>query len=120
MYMCENGHTFCKSEALSEPEVGEDENSYDVYSNVAAKHCPICNFVEVSNKDIGLYLQKITGITREEIFAEIKAVNKRRKKLKDHEYVESVCIRTGTTSQDILKALKDKYLCYDQFLKDLK
>ena len=39
----------------------------------------------------------------------VKSVNKRRKKLRDEEYVEYVCRQLGITTTELLKQLDDKF-----------
>lgn len=119
MYRCVNEHTFCESEALGEVEENsEDEDGWDGDNyNIPEKNCPICNFVEASNSDIGKYFEKIYGITRESVFEEVKKINKRRKKLRDYEYVEYVCRTKEINMQDLLVDLKSRFKDYASFLE---
>ena len=76
MYECENGHTFCKKEAVG---VGEDEEinledgeELDEYQ-VPAKYCPCCQFQAVSDGDIITYFMKEKGLDREGVAKMFKA-----------------------------------------------
>jgi len=116
MWECENGHIFCNDEAMEDIVLGEDDEEYEI----PEKFCPICNFIESSKVDLAKYLEKTTSITRDEIFEEIKKVNKRRKKLYDTEYVDAICVRTGITTTEILPKLKKEFKNYKAFLKFLR
>ncbi len=48
MYQCENGHTFCEFHAL---EVDEEEGFDDRYE-VKEKHCPVCQFKVMTDRDL--------------------------------------------------------------------
>jgi len=61
-----------------------------------------------------------SGITEEEVFAEIKQANKRRKKLYDGEYVTYVYAKKGIQEADLLKELKEKFGTYKAFLESLR
>ena len=76
---------------------------------VSEKYCPLCNFEELDFGDARKYLLKITKYTEEEVLDWVKSVNKRRKKLRDEEYVEYVCRQLGITTTELLKQLDDKF-----------
>lgn len=82
--------------------------------------CPICQFIEVGNADFCKHLEKKTGITRDEIFAQVKAQSKRRRKLYDTEYVTLVCMQTGIDVSAELASLKEQYGTYKAFLAAVK
>jgi len=48
MCECENGHTFCTSHTLN---VDEEDEIEDMYS-VGAKHCPVCQFQSMTDRDL--------------------------------------------------------------------
>lgn len=77
--------------------------------------CPICQFIEYSNGDLAEYLEKEYKVSRDEVFAEIKKLNKRRKKLYDSEYVVEVCKRFNLNPAEIIVSLKDRFGTYRAF-----
>ena len=81
--------------------------------------CPICQFIEYSDYDLCKYLEKTTGIEREEAFAEVKKYNKRRKKLYDSEYITYVCQKCNLNPVEIVCQWKDKFGTYENFKKFL-
>ena len=63
---------------------------------------------------------KTTPFTLEEVFEEIKKVNRRRKKVYDNEYVEYVMKTLEITADQLLQELKTKFPKYTDFLKHLR
>ena len=114
MYECENFHVFCVSHAIGD-NIDIEEN-YEV----SEEYCPFCNYKEMSYRDIQRYFLKITTITTDEVFAEVKKVNKRRRKLYENEYVEYVLKANGWTSDNILDELKERFPKYSDFKKYLR
>jgi len=82
--------------------------------------CPICMFKIISSSDIIDYMQKTTGVTKSEVFAEIKSQNKRRRKLYDSEYIEFVCKKLNKSKDDVQKDIIDKFGNSDNFYKFLE
>ena len=82
--------------------------------------CPICNFIEYSESDLSKYLLKEYGISRDEVFAEVKAFNKRRKKLYDNEYITYVCKRFNLNPTEIVASWKDRFGTYAAFEEYLR
>lgn len=93
---------------------------YVAENGESEEFCPICQFVEVGNADFCKHLEKKTGITRDEIFAKVKAQNKRRRKLYDVEYVTLVCMQAGIDVSAELASLKAQYGTYKAFLESVK
>lgn len=118
MCECVNGHTFCCEHLLEveEYEAKESDNYYDV----PEKHCPICQFIEYSEADLSAYLLKGYGVPRDEVFAEVKKFNKRRKKLYDGEYITYVCQKFNLTPAEIVSGWKEKFWTYENFSKNIK
>jgi len=120
---CQNGHTICESEMLEQEDGSvadlNDDDGESRYS-VEERFCPICQFMVSSKPDIHRYFAKTTTITEEEVFAEIKAANKRRKKLYDGEYVTYVYAKLNIQEADLLKELKEKFGTYSAFRESLK
>jgi len=79
------------------------------------KYCPICQMIEFANSDLADYLEKRTDATREEAFAEVKKLNKRRKKLYDNEYVMYACQKSGIAMEDLVTEIKEKFSTYAAF-----
>lgn len=140
MYECENGHTFCEDEILEEPNykeflqqsiedsellkkldtIDEDEiqelaMDYEFRYYLPEKYCPICNFVVYSDRDMSTYLAKTKNITRDEVFTEIKKINKRRKKLYDSEYIQYICSKFNLTEKELIDEVKSKFNTYKTF-----
>ena len=87
----------------------------DGYYGVPEESCPICQFIEYSNHDLAKYLEKEYGVSRDEVFAKVKELNKRRKKLYDFEYVTEVCLRFGLNPTEIVAGLKNRFVTYRAF-----
>ena len=77
--------------------------------------CPICQFIEYSERDLSAYLLKEYKIPRDEVFAEIKRFNKRRKKLYENEYITYVCKRFDLNPTEIVAEWKEKFGTYQKF-----
>lgn len=145
MIECENGHTFCESEMLYEPtradlikaaleykyhEFTEEElvnmDDDQIFREVEMRYelperfCPICQFIEYSTSDLSEYLEKKYSVSRDEVFAEIKKLNKRRKKLYDTEYIAHVCSRFGVTPAAVVAGWKEEFGTYGKFKKWLR
>lgn len=148
MYECVNGHIFCCDEALDMPnkkemvkliledkynrcseaelfEMDEDElfNKHLTdggYYAVPECMCPICQFIEYSEYDLSAYLLKEYGVSREEVFAEVKKLNKRRRKLYENEYITYVCKKFDLNPTEIVASWKERFGTYNQFKKWLR
>ena len=77
--------------------------------------CPICQFVEYSEYDLSKYLLKEYKIPRDEVFAEVKQINKRRKKLYENEYITYVCKKFNLVPAEIVNDWKRKFSSYAEF-----
>jgi hypothetical protein len=113
--VCENDHTFCESHLTKDKKFTDEDDYY-----VSSECCPICQYEDMSYSDMRRYFLKTTTVTEDEVFSEIKKVNKRRKKLYDNEYVEYAMKANGTTADDILTKLKELYPNYNSFIKFLR
>lgn len=82
--------------------------------------CPICQFIEYSEYDLSAYLLKEYGISRDEVFAEVKQLNKRRKKLYENEYITYVCKKFNLNPAEIVANWKEKFESYSEFKKWLR
>lgn len=90
------------------------------YYEVPECVCPICQFIEYSEYDLSAYLLKEYGIPRDEVFAEVKQFNKRRKKLYENEYITYVCKKFELNPTEIVAEWKDKFGTYSEFKKWLR
>ena len=90
------------------------------YYEVPECVCPICQFIEYSEYDLSAYLLKEYGIPRDEVFAEVKQFNKRRKKLYENEYITYVCKKFELNPTEIVTNWKEKFCTYSEFKKWLR
>jgi hypothetical protein len=110
--VCENGHNIC-NEHLNGDYDKDDE------CQLLEKFCPICQFKDYSNYEMATYLEKTRKISRDEVFAKIKAVNKRRRKLYDEEYINYVLDKNSLTDDDVINEIKEKFQVYKEYRKFL-
>lgn len=119
---CEND---CEVQAFTPDELSEmsDDDMIDVIMEdceIPECMCPICQFEEYSENDMALYLLKEYKVPRDEVFAEIKKTNKRRRKLYDHEYIAYVASKFGLNLGEIQASWKEKYKTYAEFIDRLQ
>lgn len=79
--------------------------------------CPICQFIEYSQSDMAKYLEMKYGVPRDEVFAEVKKFNRRRKKLYDIEYIAHVCKLYNLNPSEIVAGWKSEFKSYREFAK---
>ena len=128
MFECINGHLICTEEAVMnfdewQNSLGLEENDdsgVNPWNEVPEKMCPICSMLQFCQEDLGAYLLKKTGIPKAEVFAVVKAANKRRKKLYDTEYVMYALTKTGIRMEDLIAEIKTKFPTYKEFMKGCK
>ena len=107
-------------------EMGEDEfleiyfHLDDARSSIPEECCPICQFYEYSNSHLARYLEKKYQVSRDEVFAQIKQVNRRRKKLYDSEYITEVCKRYNLNPAEIVSGLKERFGTYANFYRYIR
>jgi hypothetical protein len=89
------------------------------YYEVPECLCPICQFIEYSEYDLSAYLLKEYGISRDEVFSEVKQLNKRRKKLYENEYITYVCKKFDLNPTEIVASWKEKFGTYKNFKDSL-
>ena len=82
--------------------------------------CPICQFEEYSESDMSKYLLKKYGVPRDEVFAEVKKINRRRKKLYESEYITYVSQKFGLNVGVIQAEWKERFKTYKEFAKNLR
>jgi len=130
MFECINGHVICTEEAVESFDTWHDEynkleeageeSGEGIHYQVPEKYCPFCCMIEFTQSDLAAYLLKKHGISRDEAFAQVKAANKRRKKLYDSEYVMYVLTKTNGKMEELLAEIKAKYPTYKEFRASLK
>ena len=116
----------CRDYSEDELLVMEDD---DLFNNFCSENgyyevlecvCPICQFIEYSEYDLSVYLLKEYGIPRDDVFAEVKRLNKRRKKLYENEYITYVCKKFNLNPTEIVANWKEKFGTYSNFKKWLR
>lgn len=100
---------------MEEDDLFENFCSDGGYYDVPECVCPICQFIEYSEYDLSAYLLKEYGISRDEVFAEVKQLNKRRKKLYENEYITYVCKKFNLNPAEIVASWKEKFGSYNEF-----
>jgi hypothetical protein len=100
----------------TEEEIDEENDDYEWDINeIDEACCPICNYQEISYGDAASYLLKKYKVSREEVFAKVKEVNKRRKKLYDEEYVKYVFEKEGLNDDSFIETIKATFSTYSAY-----
>ena len=122
-----NYRTDCYEETTEEELLDMDEDGLFIdfcsdggYYGVPECVCPICQFIEYSEYDLSRYLQKEYHESRDEVFAKVKQLNKRRKKLYENEYITHVCSKYSLNPTEIVASWKEKFGTYSNFSKWLR
>lgn len=102
---------------MEEDELFDEFCSDGGYYEVPEHMCPFCQFIEYSEYDLSRYLQKEYNESRDEVFAKVKQLNKRRKKLYENEYITHVCSKYGLNPTEIVASWKEKFGTYSNFAK---
>lgn len=110
-----SNYTVEELEKMSEEELFDNFCSDDGYYGVPECVCPICQFIEYSESDLSKYLEKEYGVSRDEVFAKVKQLNKRRRKLYESEYITEVCQRYNLNPTEIVTMWKEKFGSYHNF-----
>ena len=128
MFQCENGHTVCFDEAVTDLDEaeeqaekeckakGEEFDRGEFYYEAPESVCPICSMIAFSQSDLKAYLKKLTNITDDEVFKIVKEANRRRRKLYDSEYVDYATKKVGLTAESLKTQIKDKFKTYSEFM----
>lgn len=115
-YSCVNDHDLC-SDCVREDV--EDSETYDIKE----KHCPICSFEVSDEHDIFRFLEKTSGISRNEVYnyrlAFFPKLTNDNKTVRVEDYLSYVCARKGITLIEIRAYLKNRFKKYSKFLKFL-
>jgi len=115
-------HDFDRDKCKFCPECGKEAwvEDEEQDGNLSSKCCPICQFKDYSESEMATYLEKTRGVSRDEVFAKVKAINRRRKKLYDSEYITHVCEKFSLTDETILKEVKDKFGVFEKYSEFLR
>lgn len=116
------GNTYTEEEefaAMDEDIIFDEWITDGGYYEVPECMCPICQFIEYSEYDLSAYLLKEYGISRDEVFAEVKQLNKRRKKLYENEYITYVCKKFDLNPTEIVAGWKEKFGTYSKFRQEI-
>ena len=81
--------------------------------------CPICQFEEYCDEDMAKYLERKYKVSRDEVFAEVKKLNRRRRKLYDSEYIAYVTYKFDLNLGEIQSGWKKEFGTYKNFKKYL-
>jgi hypothetical protein len=92
----------------------------DGHYDVPECTCPICQFIEYSEYDLSAYLLKRYGVSRDDVFAEVKKLNKRRRKLYENEYITHVCREFKLNPAEIVAGWRATFDTYNEFKKWLR
>ena len=106
--------------ALDEDKIFKEFYTESGYYEIPECMCPICQFIEYSEYDLSAYLLKEYGISRDEVFEEVKQLNKRRKKLYENEYITYVCKKFDLNPAEIVVSWKEKFGSYSSFKEWLR
>jgi len=93
-------------------------SEYFISNNEVEEYfCPICSFQELDLDDVKRYIIKKYNITENEIFAEIKKQNPRRRKLYIKEFIDMSCKKIGTDNiEDEIKSQFKNLSEFDSWL----
>lgn len=106
--------------ALDDSELFCDFYTEDGYYSIPECMCPICQFIEYSEYDLSAYLLKEYSVSRDEVFAEVKKFNKRRRKLYESEYITYVCKKFDLDPTEIVAGWKERFNTYSEFKRWLR
>ena len=116
-----NKYTYTEEELIAmDEDVLFSDFCGDGYYDVPEFVCPICQFIEYSEYDLSAYLLKEYNISRDEVFAEVKKLNKRRRKLYENEYITHVCKQFDLNPTEIVAGWKERFGSYNEFKKWLR
>ena len=118
-YSCINDHNICEEDLLEE--IDDSNESYDFDNDdVPERYCPVCQWQAPSHNDLSAFFLKEYKIPRAEVFEEVKKLNRRRKKLYNHEYTAHICQKFSLNLIDEVEKLKTRFKTYGDFLKFIK
>lgn len=95
-------------------EVEEEEDEGYGYG-LSVRECPVCRFISYAEDEMVDYLEKTRKVPKEDAFAKVKTLNKRRRKLYDSEYIAYVCEKFGLDDDKLLAELREKFKNWDEY-----
>jgi len=95
--------------------VGDDEDDEDDYGDLRPSQCPVCRLEIYAENEMSRYLEKTREITRDEVFAKVKEMNKRRRKLYEAEYITYVCQKFELTDEILMEEIKERFESWDKY-----
>jgi hypothetical protein len=107
---CVHEHAFCEDHLEENYEVDSEESYY-----VSENSCPICTFKTYSQSEMVEYLLKTRKIPKDEVFAEVKKANKRRRKLYDNEYIQYVFNKFDLTEDIIMDEIRQSFSNWEEY-----
>lgn len=110
--ICPHEHIICNEHIKVDTDAFIEEDEY----NLSSASCPICQFENYSENDMAKYLEKTRKVSRADVFAKVKAINKRRKKLHNSEYITSICEQFSLNDDILLKEIKEKFGVYEKMI----
>jgi len=103
---------FCSE--CGNPSIVEKER-YDEDGTLASEYCPVCQFEIYAEDEMAKYLERTREISRDDVFAKIKEMNKRRKKIYDAEYITHVCEKFKLTDDIIMEEVRSKFFNHKEY-----
>jgi hypothetical protein len=82
---------------------------------ILQEQCPLCSLDDVGESDLVYYLEKLTGCTAEEVFAEVKQNNKRRKVVRLGERISYMLNKLGKSHTEVVVEIQEKFKDYPTF-----
>lgn len=119
MCRCVNDHEMCCEHLLPDGKSTDEDcdyfDDYEDYYNVPESRCPICQFIEYSEKDMAQFLKKEYGVSDDEVLAEIKSYNSQRDRAYPFEYITYVCKKFDLSLPYIVSTWRERFKSYREF-----
>jgi hypothetical protein len=114
---CMNYHIMCNEHLEDMPELSEAEELElaEGEGSIHTSQCPVCRLEIYAEDEMAKYLEKTRGVSREDVFAKVKAMNKRRRKLYNAEYISHVCEKFELNDDILMKEVKEKFGTWDKY-----
>jgi len=115
---CQNNHMFPKDNIVYFLYDYDFESNRDYDINKI--YCEICMLKMFKESDLSKYLEIMYKIPKDEVFVEIKRVNKKRLKVHDSEYIEYVIDKFQLNKENLLEEVQNRFGDYELFRMFLK
>lgn len=117
MCECENGHVFCREhfnyENEEELELAMEDDDFEY--NVPEKFCPICSFKELMESTIICYIELNYDITQQQVYAYMKSVNSRLRKIRNRYWFELLEKTKSISKYAVEQEIKAKFKSLNEF-----